>query len=96
MMLGITFTAGGSALFVTTMTSLVSKQAGPREQGLVMGVYQSGSWMGRSVGPPMSGILFEVGIQLPLIVAGLILMPCLALLSGIFRRIQSTEESGPE
>jgi DHA1 family tetracycline resistance protein-like MFS transporter len=96
MMLGITFTAGGGALFITTMTSVVSKQAGPREQGLVMGVYQSGSWMGRSVGPPMSGVLFELGIQLPLVMAALVLVPCLAILSGIFRRIHSAQEPGPE
>jgi len=87
MMFGITFTAGGGAMFITTMSSLVSKQAGPKEAGLVMGVYQSGSWMGRSIGPVLSGVLFDVRVNMPLFAAALIIIPCLAVLAGIARRL---------
>jgi len=49
MMFGITFTAGGGALAVTSMTSLVSRQAGEHERGLVLGVYNSAAWMAASL-----------------------------------------------
>ena len=70
MIAGITLTAGGGALFITTMSSLVTQQADETERGLVLGVYQSGSWMGRSVGPPISGALFQwLGVNSPLFAA---------------------------
>jgi len=91
-MLGITFTAGSGALFITTMTSLISKQAGPTEQGLVMGVYQSGSWMGRSVAPVASGALFDIGANLPLFIAAIIMAPCLVILAAVLRRVRAQAE----
>ncbi|RMF94941.1 MAG: MFS transporter [Gammaproteobacteria bacterium] len=87
MMAGITFTAGGGALFITTMSSLVSHQAAEQERGLVMGVYQSGSWMGRAIGPPVAGILFgALGVNSPLFAAALIILPALAMVALIRRR----------
>jgi MFS family permease len=87
MMLGITFTAGGGALFITTMSSLVSHQAGEQERGLVMGVYQSGSWMGRSVGPPIAGLLFgSLGVNSPLIMAAVVMVPALFLVASVRAR----------
>ncbi len=96
MMLGITFTAGGGALFITTMTSLVSGQAGPQERGLVMGVYQSGSWMGRSFGPPLAGLIFDlVGPNGPLYAACVILVPALALVAAIRSRTDEARAPKP-
>ncbi len=87
MMAGITLTAGGGALFITTMSSLVSRQAGEQERGLVMGVYQSGSWMGRAVGPPIAGLLFgTLGVNSPLFTAALVILPALAMVVLIRRR----------
>ncbi len=77
MMVGITFTAGGGALAVTSMTSLVSRQAGEHERGLVLGVYNSSAWMGRFLGPPASGLLFQsIAVQAPLYGAALIMFAC--------------------
>jgi len=77
MMFGITFTAGGGALAVTSMTSLVSRQAAEHERGLVLGVYNSGAWMGRFMGPPVSGLLFQsVAVQAPLYGAAIIMFVC--------------------
>jgi MFS family permease len=77
MMIGITFTAGGGALAVTSMTTLVSHQAGEHERGLVLGVYNSSAWMGRFLGPPVSGLLFQtVAVQAPLFGAALIMFAC--------------------
>lgn len=77
MMVGITFTASGGAIAVTSMTSLVSRQAGEHERGLVLGVYNSSAWMGRFLGPPMSGLLFQtIAVQAPLYGAALIMFTC--------------------
>jgi DHA1 family tetracycline resistance protein-like MFS transporter len=92
MMFGITFTAGGGAMVITSMSSLVSAQAAEDERGLVLGVYNSGSWMGRAGGPPISGLLFEgVSVQAPLYVAAVIMLPCLAMIMRVRRRIQRQE-----
>jgi DHA1 family tetracycline resistance protein-like MFS transporter len=89
MMFGITFTAGGGALVVTSLSSLVSAQAAEDERGLVLGVFNSGSWMGRAGGPPVSGLLFEgIGVQAPLYAAAVIMFPCLAMVALIRRHIQ--------
>jgi MFS family permease len=92
MMVGLTMTAAGGALYVTTMSSLVSRQADPREQGLVLGTYQSASWLGRCVGPPISGLLFkQLGAHAPLLAAALIMLPCL----GIFAAASSRARGSP-
>lgn len=86
MIFGITFTTSGSALYMTTVTSLVSKQAGEHERGLVLGTYNSAAWLGRAVGPPLTGALYDGrGGNLPLYVAALIMLPCIALLAGVVR-----------
>ncbi len=95
MMFGITFTAGGGAMVVTSMSSLVSAQAAEDERGLVLGVFNSGSWMGRAGGPPVSGLLFEgIGAQAPLYAAAVIMLPCLVMVTLIRARIhrQKAEE----
>ncbi|MEZ5563629.1 MAG: MFS transporter [Gammaproteobacteria bacterium] len=87
MVFGITFTTAGSALYMTTVTSLVSQQAGESERGLVLGTYNSGSWAGRALGPPLTGLLFDVlGVNIPLYTAALILLPCIVILLGIVAR----------
>jgi MFS family permease len=89
MMFGISFTAGGGAMVVTSLSSLVSGQAAETERGLVLGVFNSGSWMGRAGGPPVSGLLFEgIGVQVPLYVAAVIMLPCLLMATLIRARIQ--------
>ncbi len=89
MLFGVTFTAMGGALFITTMSSLVSKQAAENERGLVLGVYQSGSWLGRLAGPPVSGLLFEhVSVNGPLLLAAFIMLPCLSLVASILTRVR--------
>jgi MFS transporter, DHA1 family, tetracycline resistance protein len=81
MMLGLTFTSGGGSLYLTTITSLVSHQAGERERGLVLGTFNSATWLGRTLGPPVTGTLFGlVAPNAPLITAAVIMIPCVFLL----------------
>lgn len=89
MMFGITFTAGGGAMVITSMSSLVSAEAAENERGLVLGVYNSGSWMGRAGGPPASGLLFEnIGAQAPLYGAALIMLPCIVMVALVRARVR--------
>lgn len=87
MMIGITFTAFGSAMFNTAATSWVSKQAGDQERGAVIGFYQSAGWLGRSVGPTVSGFLFQTfGPNSPLYAGALLMAPVFMIVALIRRR----------
>jgi predicted MFS family arabinose efflux permease len=49
--------------------------------GLVLGTYQSASWLGRSLGPILSGVLFNsLGVHSPLLAGAGLLVPCVVLL----------------
>jgi DHA1 family tetracycline resistance protein-like MFS transporter len=86
MMFGITFTAGGGAMAVTSMNSLVSGQAAEHERGLVLGVFTSGAWTGRSIGPVIAGLLFQgIGVQAPLY-GGAVVMSMVLIMVALVRR----------
>jgi len=88
MLFGITFTTTGSALYMTTMNSLVSKQAGESERGLVIGTFNTASWFGRALGPGMIALLGIAGLgrDAPLFAAALILLPCIYIVRGVRSR----------
>ncbi|MCC7258334.1 MAG: MFS transporter [Gammaproteobacteria bacterium] len=87
MMIGLTLTSGGGGTFLTSMSSFVSRLAGPGERGFVLGIYQSASWGGRACGPVLSGWLFhEMGTHSPLLGAAMLLVPCIILLVTIMAR----------
>ena len=88
MLVGVTFTTTGSALYMTTMNSLVSKQAGESERGLVLGTFNTASWFGRALGPGMIALLGIAGLgrDAPLFAAALILLPCIAIIRGLRSR----------
>ena len=93
---GVTLTAGGGGTFLTAMSSFVSRLAGAGERGLVLGTYQSASWGGRSVGPALSGALFNsVGIDSPLLAGALIMLPCIGLLATIMSRSAAIQAQQP-
>ena len=92
MLFGITFTAAGGALFNTASTSWVSKQAGEHERGAVLGLYQSAGWLGRSMGPTVSGFLFMTfGRNTPLFAATLLMVPVLFIVMYIRSRHASAK-----
>ncbi len=97
MMFGITFTAFGSAMFNTAATSWVSKQAGNQERGAVLGLFQSAGWLGRSVGPTVSGFLFQTfGPNSPLYAGALLMAPVFMIVTLIRRRHAASEiQKGP-
>jgi DHA1 family tetracycline resistance protein-like MFS transporter len=86
MMIGITFTAMGGAMFNTASTSWVSKQAGDQERGAVLGLFQSAGWLGRSIGPTVSGLLFQtVSHNAPLFAGALLMVPVFIIVTAIRR-----------
>ena len=90
MLIGITFTAGGGALFNTASMSWVSRHAGESERGIVIGVYQSAGWFGRSFGPTVSGLLFQtLGVNSPLYLGAMMMLPCFMIVVLIRRRSAS-------
>ena len=92
MIFGITFTALGGAMFNTASTSWVSKQAGDTERGAVLGLYQSAGWLGRSVGPTVSGFLFQtLGANAPLFAGAVLMAPVFLIVTLIRRRHAAAE-----
>jgi MFS family permease len=93
MMFGITFTSAGGAMFNTASTSWVSKQAGDNERGAVLGLFQSAGWLGRSVGPTISGLLFmTLGPNAPLFMGAMLMVPVFFIV-GVIRRRHAAEEA---
>jgi len=87
MLFGITFTAAGGAMFNTASTSWVSKQAGDHERGAVLGLFQSAGWLGRSIGPTVSGFFFMTfGPNAPLFAGAMLMMPVAFIVMRIRRR----------
>ena len=88
MIFGITFTTTGGALYMTTVNSLVSKQAGDSERGLVLGTFNTASWFGRALGPGMIALLGVAGLgrDAPLFAAALLMLPCIAIVRGVRSR----------
>ena len=87
MMIGITFTSFGGAMFNTASVTWVSKQAGATERGAVIGLFQSAGWGGRSLGPTVSGLLFQTfGANSPLFAGALLMVPVLMIVIIIRRR----------
>ena len=78
LVLGLGLLASGSALLVPNISSLVSKYASVTERGTVLGLFQSSNWMGRTISPPIGGMLFQSqGANAPLFGSVVILVPCL-------------------
>lgn len=75
----ILFTAGGFATVNPSINSLISRAADDGRQGLTMGVNQALAALGRVAGPIFGGLLFdEVGITLPYLIGGAMLLLTLA------------------
>lgn len=96
MLFGITFTTIGSALYMTTVNSLVSQQAGESERGLVLGVFNTSSWFGRALGPGMVALLGIVGLgrDAPLFAAAAVLLPCIVIIRSLRSRAAGIQRHG--
>lgn len=86
----MTVSALGSALFQTCLQALISHRAGPQERGLVLGVYQSASAASRFVGQAGSGTLYgQFGMNAPFWFGAIAMLPALYLTRLIHRGLQA-------
>jgi len=81
MMLG----AVGNACLSPSLVSILSRKSGPHELGEVMGQNQGFTSLGRVAGPAMAGPLYALGMDLPFIVGGVIMIGTLALVFNYLR-----------
>lgn len=65
-------------------STYLSKQAGPNDQGYVAGLNSSYNSVGTILGAALAGVLYDIGLTLPYIAAGFVLIICFAyfLLKG--------------
>jgi len=71
------------------LTTIVSKQAKPEQQGEILGINQSMNSMGQIIPPLIAGVLTAISVSLPILTGA-----CCILLSWmIFKYFHSSEES---
>lgn len=75
----------GNACLNPSLVSILSRQAGPHEQGEVMGQNMGFGSLGRVVGPLLSSLLYPLGKSLPFLAAGAIMLGTLALVFHYLR-----------
>jgi predicted MFS family arabinose efflux permease len=84
--------AVGTALFGTSLQSLVSQRAAPTRRGAVMGVYQSSASLARFGGAAFSGTLYgQLGHDVPFTLGALAMLPALAITAMIATRLRQGE-----
>jgi len=67
---GLGMLALGQGLASPSVSSLISRQGGPAEQGRVLGIFQSLSALGRAAGPVAGGLaMAHVGLAAPFLSA---------------------------
>ena len=86
----------GSGLNSPSLSSLISREAGPSQQGVVLGVTQSAGALARIVGPPFGLGLFMREPSLPYFAAsGIMAVACVAAAIVVRERIGDGTQ-GPE
>lgn len=74
----------GSALFSPSVSNLVTRSAGPRERGAVLGLFQGTASLGRVIGPmAASGISALAGLRAPFWVAAAVSLGGVAMLRPV-------------
>jgi MFS family permease len=77
-----------------SINSLISREAGPQEQGSIMGAAQSIGSLARVLGPGFAGLVFDLlGRHAPYII-GAVLMVVVAVLAARLVR-QADQAGGP-
>ena len=72
----------GNGLLGVSLSTLVSTGASAERQGSAFGVTQGAGSLGRTVGPPLMGVLYVATYWSPFVVGALVVLPVLGLLIG--------------
>ncbi|MEZ5459878.1 MAG: MFS transporter [Steroidobacteraceae bacterium] len=82
----------GTAMFGTSLQSLVSQRAAPGERGAVMGLYQSSASLARFGGAAFSGTLYaRLGHDVPFTLGAIAMLPALVITAMIAARLRHGE-----
>lgn len=84
---GAVLFALGMGVFNPSTTSFLSQNVSKQDQGAMLGLNQSMASLGRIIGPLIAGPIFEVGIDQPFFVAGIL------LILGFFLALKLGKES---
>ncbi len=93
-LVSIAINAIGTALFGTSLQTLVSLRAAAGARGAVMGLYQSSSSLARFLGAAFSGTLFgQLGPNVPFAVGAAAMLPAMAMTFAIAARLRPPLET---
>jgi DHA1 family tetracycline resistance protein-like MFS transporter len=93
-LVSIAINAVGTALFGTSLQTLVSLRAGAATRGAVMGLYQSSSSLARFLGAAFSGTLFgQLGPNVPFALGAAAMLPAMGLTFAIAARNRAPRET---
>lgn len=79
MLLPLALSSIGRGLVHPSLLSLVSRAAEPQERGFVMGAFQSSASAARVFGPLAAGALYDVRLDYPFLLAGVLMVLVFAL-----------------
>ncbi|MCC6173433.1 MAG: MFS transporter [Gammaproteobacteria bacterium] len=92
-LVAIAINAVGTALFGTSLQTLVSLRAPAAVRGAVMGLYQSSSSLARFIGAAFSGTLFgQLGPNVPFAIGAAAMLPAMAMTFAIATRLKLPAE----
>ena len=93
-LVAIAVNALGTALFGTSLQTLVSLRSPATVRGAVMGLYQSSSSLARFLGAAFSGTLFgQLGANVPFSIGAAAMLPALAITFAIAARLRHPVEA---
>ena len=93
-LVAIAVNALGTALFGTSLQTLVSLRSPATVRGAVMGLYQSSSSLARFLGAAFSGTLFgQLGANVPFSIGAAAMLPALAITFAIAARLRHPAET---
>lgn len=94
-LVSIAINAVGTALFGTSLQTLVSLRAAASSRGAVLGFYQSSSSLARFMGAALSGTLFgQLGPNVPFAAGAVAMLPAMAMTFAIATRLRTSPEPG--
>lgn len=92
-LVAIAINAVGTALFGTSLQTLVSLRSPAAVRGAVMGLYQSSSSLARFLGAAFSGTLFgQLGPNVPFAIGAAAMLPAMAMTFAIAARLKQPAE----
>lgn len=86
----------GNGLLMPSINALVSINTAPENQGKTLGALQSLGSLARALGPLLSTFLYGVMMQLPYLVAGVLMVIAFFIALKLTRQIRNEDEPAPE